>query len=484
MTLLLLFALIELHLAYWHKTKSENQVQMVLPPLPLDLPDDAYPLVTVQLPVFNEQYVAERVIDAVAAFDYPRSRFSVQVLDDSTDLTLQITRACVEKHAANGLDIVLLHRIQRESYKAGALQAALASAKGEWILIFDADFVPLPNFLRHLAAHFSDADPALAAIQVPWAHLNANSSWLTQLQAFFLDFHFGIEQTARYSANLFLHFNGTAGAWRKSAIEASGGWQGDTLTEDIDLSYRAQLAGWKIKYVEALSAAAELPPNLPAFFSQQHRWIKGGAETARKHIWSVLRSRQPFVVKIHAAYHLLAGSTYLVSCYLLLMAVFAIHFDFAFLQKNAAFPLFAFVLLNSILVWVFYQSAQKKQMPLQKFMWLMSLFLVFSLGLSLRNGWACLQGWLGWRSAFVRTPKFAVSDNKPLPNTSPNSQAYIPFGQIPFFTLLEGLLAVFFAIQMGFLFWQGSYIGAMLLLLPVLGLGLVSGATLWQGKQF
>ena len=269
---------------------------------------DFEPLVTIQLPVYNEKYVVERLIDAVSKLDYPKNKLEIQVLDDSTDETSEIILKKVEALSDSGLHIKFIHREHRTGYKAGALEHGLRLANGEFIAIFDADFIPEADFLKKTIAYFSD--PSIGVVQTRWAHINRDYSLLTQLQAFGLDAHFSIEQSARNVAGSFINFNGTCGLWRKQCIEDAGGWSHDTLTEDLDLSYRAQLKGWKFKYLEDVSTPGELPVIMQAVKSQQFRWNKGGAETARKIFGSVLRSNASFRVKVHAFFHLFNSSVF------------------------------------------------------------------------------------------------------------------------------------------------------------------------------
>ena len=268
---------------------------------------DVWPTVTVQLPMFNERYVAERLIRACAAFDYPKERLEIQVLDDSTDDTTQQVRAVVTEVAAEGVDVVLIHRTDRTGYKAGALEEGLTVAKGELIAMFDADFVPPVDFLRRAVPHFRED---VGMVQTRWGHLNANYDWLTRVQATLLDGHFVVEHTARHAAGLWFNFNGTAGIWRKATIADAGGWQHDTLTEDMDLSYRAQLKGWDFVYLLDQIAPAELPIDMAAFKVQQHRWAKGGVQTARKLMGRIWRSDAVFGNKMEATAHLGANFSY------------------------------------------------------------------------------------------------------------------------------------------------------------------------------
>src|SRR5262249_18684844 len=246
------------------------------------------PVVTVQLPIYNEMYVVERLIDAVCQIDYPRDKFEVQVLDDSTDETRQIARAMVERCRNQGIDIHYLHRDIRTGFKAGALAHGLKSAKGQFIAIFDADFIPSREILFKTIDQFTN--PEIGMVQVRWGHINSEYSLLTKIQSIMLDGHFVIEHTARNRSGRFFNFNGTAGIWRREAIETSGGWQHDTLTEDLDLSYRAQMRGWKFMFVPDVVAPAEVPVEINSFKSQQHRWAKGSIQTARKILPLVLKS--------------------------------------------------------------------------------------------------------------------------------------------------------------------------------------------------
>ena len=272
------------------------------------LSDSELPHVTIQLPLYNERLVAERVIDAVAALDYPPARLQIQVLDDSTDETYPIAAAASERQRTRGIDIEVLHRECRDGYKAGALAAGLIRARGVIIFIFDADFVPDRDFVRRIVPSFSD--PRIGMAQARWGHLNRNRSLLTAAQAAMLDAHFLLEHEARMSAGLFFNFNGTAGAWRRECIESAGGWTHDTLTEDLDLSYRAQLKGWRFVSVPYVVAPAELPVGIEALKSQQRRWAKGSIQTARKLLPALFRSSQPLQVKVEAFFHLTSNFAY------------------------------------------------------------------------------------------------------------------------------------------------------------------------------
>jgi cellulose synthase/poly-beta-1,6-N-acetylglucosamine synthase-like glycosyltransferase len=268
----------------WHRyylvylyMKNKGKVPAA-PPL---LTDGQLPRVTIQLPIFNEMYVADRLIAAVCEMDYPKHLLEIQVLDDSTDETTGIAEMAVRRHAARGFDIHYLHRVDRRGFKAGALEAGLAVAKGEFVAIFDADFIPSTDFLKRTLPHFA-TDPKIGMVQARWGHINQDYSLLTKIQSILLDAHFVLEHGGRNRAGCFFNFNGTAGIWRRTAIETAGGWQHDTLTEDLDLSYRAQLAGWRFIFLADLVSPAEVPVEMNSFKSQQHRWAKGSIQTCMK----------------------------------------------------------------------------------------------------------------------------------------------------------------------------------------------------------
>jgi cellulose synthase/poly-beta-1,6-N-acetylglucosamine synthase-like glycosyltransferase len=266
------------------------------------------PLVTVQLPIFNEQFVVERLVDAICRLQYPTEKLDVQLLDDSTDETQAVARGLVERYAAQGFPISYHHRTNREGFKAGALAEGMETARGEFIGIFDADFVPPEDFLLKVVHHFTD--PKIGMVQTRWTHINRNYSFLTEVEAILLDGHFVLEHSGRARSGVFFNFNGTAGMWRRTAIEEAGGWQHDTLTEDTDLSYRAQLKGWKFIYLQDVECPAELPVEMTAFKTQQARWAKGLIQTSKKILPSVMKSDQPFRVKLEAWYHLTANLSY------------------------------------------------------------------------------------------------------------------------------------------------------------------------------
>jgi cellulose synthase/poly-beta-1,6-N-acetylglucosamine synthase-like glycosyltransferase len=365
------------------------------------------PRVTVQLPIYNEVYVVERLIEAAAAIDYPRELLEIQVLDDSTDETLDIAARAVARHRARGLDISHITRPTRDGYKAGALQAGLAIAKGEFLAIFDADFVPRPDVLRQALPYFST--PAVGMVQARWDHLNRDYSLLTRIQSIFLDGHFVIEHTARNRSGRFFNFNGTAGLWRRRCLEDAGGWQSDTLTEDLDASYRAQLAGWSFVYLKDLVVPAEVPVDMNGFKSQQHRWAKGSIQTGRKLLPAIFRSRFPLKVKIEAFFHLTNNVSYLFVVILALLIVPAIIIRERIGWRRVAildFPLFFGATFSFI---AFYVSSQKEigrgwKSTLRCMPFLMSL----GIGLSVNNLHAVLEGLFDRKSEFTRTPKYRI----------------------------------------------------------------------------
>jgi glycosyltransferase involved in cell wall biosynthesis len=290
------------------------------------------PKVTVQLPMFNEMYVAERIIETVAEFDYPRDRFQIQVLDDSTDETKDIIAAKVAEVSVRGINIQHIHRVDRTGYKAGALDAAMDRVEGEFIAIFDADFVPDKDFLKRTMPYFIEG---IGVVQTRWGHLNKTYSLLTELQAFGLNGHFAIEQGGRNVSEHFINFNGTAGVWRKTCIEDAGGWEHDTITEDLDLSYRAQMKGWKFKYLEDVESPAELPITMSALKSQQHRWMKGGAEVFVK-MWKSL-VKYPglkFSDRLHGLAHLFNSSVFVFILILSLLSLCVLHIKDSFSDLN------------------------------------------------------------------------------------------------------------------------------------------------------
>jgi cellulose synthase/poly-beta-1,6-N-acetylglucosamine synthase-like glycosyltransferase len=376
------------------------------PPRP---PEPAgWPKVTIQLPIYNERYVAERLIDAVASFDYPRDNFEIQVLDDSTDETQEIARACVERYQNLGLAIRYQHRRNREGFKAGALAEGLKTAAGELIAIFDADFLPPADFLRRTVPYF--CDPKVAMVQTRWSYLNRHYSALTEVETILLDGHFVVEHGARSRAGIFFNFNGTAGLWRRAAIEDAGGWEHDTLTEDTDLSYRAQLRGWRFLYVPEIECPSELPVEMNAFKTQQARWAKGLMQTAKKTLLRVFRSPMSWRIKAEAFFHLTANVTYplMVTFSVILLPAMIVRFYQGWFQMVVIdLPLF---IASSFSVCSFYLVAQRELYPKQwkRSMLYLPFVMAVGIGLSVRNARAVLEAIFGVQSEFARTPKYRI----------------------------------------------------------------------------
>ena len=362
------------------------------------------PRITIQLPIFNEMYVVDRLVEAVCQIEYPRSLLQVQVLDDSTDETCTIARASVERQQKLGHDVVYLHRSNREGFKAGALENGLASATGELVAVFDADFVPNADFLQRTVPFF--ADSGVGMVQVRWGHLNRDFSLLTQVQAIFLDGHFIIEHTARNRSGCFFNFNGTAGIWRRSTIVDAGGWQHDTLTEDVDLSYRAQLKGWRFVFLPDVISPAEVPVDMNAFKSQQHRWAKGSIQTARKLLPRILASDLPFIVKREAFFHLTNNVAYLLMVLLSVLMPLSMVVRFQHGLYGTLFLDLPFFLTATASVCFFYVASLREQGGgwwdrLKYLPFLMSL----GIGLAINNARAVVEALLNQQSAFTRTPK-------------------------------------------------------------------------------
>ncbi len=371
------------------------------------------PYVTIQLPVYNEEYVMDRLLENIAKIEYPKSKLEIQVLDDSTDDTVIDTAKHVKRLQETGLDITHIRRENRQGFKAGALKEGLEIAKGEFIAIFDADFLPDSDWLKKTVIYFKDEE--IGVVQTRWGHINRDYSTLTRIQAFALDAHFTLEQVGRNSKGHFINFNGTAGIWRKECILDAGNWEGDTLTEDLDLSYRAQLKDWKFKYLEDVETPAELPVVISAARSQQFRWNKGGAENFRKSVWSVLSAKNiSFKTKFHGVMHLLNSSMFLCVFLVSLLSIPAMYIKSIFPQLDWVFSTLSFFVLSTIILficyWFTYKSIQGSSFD--NFVDYIKLFFTFfsvALGFSLHNSIAVLEGHMGKRSEFVRTPKFNIN---------------------------------------------------------------------------
>ncbi len=401
---LVILAVLGLHRYIMVGLYFRNRGRRAVPrPLPNTLPR-----VTVQLPVYNEMYVVERLLDSVCAIRYPKELLEIQVLDDSTDETSGIARRAAERYRTLGYDVRYLHREDRSGYKAGALDAGLAAATGEFVLIFDADFVAPPDILENTVGQFQDASVGL--VQVRWGHINREYSLLTQVQSVLLDGHFILEHGGRSRSGRFFNFNGTAGVWRRSAIADAGGWQHDTLTEDLDLSYRAQMRGWRFVYLQDLVCPAELPVEMNSFKTQQHRWAKGSVQTCKKLLPSVLASPLPWWIKLEAAFHLTANFAYplMVLLSLLMFPAMVIRYNMGWHEMIMVdVPLFLGATMS---VCSFYFFSQKEIFPETWRARLQYLPAVLSvgIGISVNNALAVLEGLFGKTSEFTRTPKYRI----------------------------------------------------------------------------
>src|SRR5262250_560270 len=436
-----------------------------IPPPPP--PVENWPKVTIQLPIFNERYVIERLVDAVSQFDYPRELLDVQVLDDSTDETREVARACVERHAASGLPIVYIHRTNRQGYKAGALENGLRTAQGEFVAIFDADFIPQGDFVRRTIPYFLNPDGGkdIGMVQARWTYLNADYSLLTRVETILLDGHFVIEHGGRSRRGTFFNFNGTAGVWRRTAIDSAGGWEHDTLTEDTDLSYRAQLRGWKFLYLPDIECASELPVDMNGFKAQQARWAKGLMQTAKKILPKVFKSDAPWHVKAEAFFHLTANISYplMVLFSVTLLPVMIVRFYQGWFQMLVIdLPLF---LASTCSISSFYLVAQKEIRP--KSWWRTFFYMPFvmavGIGISIRNAQAVLEAIVGKKTEFARTPKFKIEGKKDtfVAKKYRNKAGWIPFAEV--------FLGIYFAGTVVYAITNENYATVPFLLLFVWG---------------
>ncbi|MBO2012817.1 cellulose synthase family protein [Hymenobacter negativus] len=424
----------------WQLTRLALRAYASPPPLPPPAPvAGEWPRVLVQLPLYNEQNVVERIIDATAALDYPSDRLHIQVLDDSTDATVRLAATRVAHYASQGLSISHVRRSNREGYKAGALRHGLLENTDEFVAIFDADFVPETDFLRRTIPFFLQ-DAQVGVVQTRWGHLNEDESLLTRLQAFGLNAHFLIEQVGRTFAGFFINFNGTGGVWRRACIDDAGGWHTDTLTEDLDLSYRAQLRGWRFVYRPGIVAPAELPAVMDALKSQQFRWTKGAAETAHKHLGNMWRSQQPLAVKLQATFHLLNSTVYVVIMLMALLSVPLVFVRAQYHEYKVVFQLASVFLVGFTPLIYYYYTAWRlahPNKPLWRYPGFFLLFLSISMGLALHNARAVVLGWQGRRTPFVRTPKAGTGG-------SARRRRYRT-GGVGALVLFEGVLALYFA---------------------------------------
>ena len=401
LVILAVFGLHRYIMVYLYFRHKDRRALPIPPPARL-------PRVTVQLPLYNEMYVVDRLLDSVAKIRYPKELLEIQVLDDSTDETVTIAETAVERYREQGFDIHYLHREDRIGYKAGALDAGLKVAKGEFVLIFDADFVAPDDILEKTLGHFEEAKVGM--VQVRWGHVNRDYSLLTQVQSVLLDGHFILEHGGRNRAGRFFNFNGTAGIWRRSVIDDAGGWQHDTLTEDLDLSYRAQMRGWRFVFVQDVVSLAEIPVEMNAFKSQQHRWAKGSIQTCKKLLPKILASELPLPIKIEAAFHLTANFAYplMVLLSILMFPAMVIRYNMGWHEMMIIdIPLFLGATMS---VCSFYLMSQREIFGdtwRSRIKYLPAVLSV-GIGLSVNNAKAVIEALLGMESEFTRTPKYAV----------------------------------------------------------------------------
>ena len=444
LTLVLFYSLSQLNLL-WNYIQFQKKKEK---PSVLDISNpEKVPYVTIQLPVFNELYVMERLLECINLIDYPRTKLEIQVLDDSTDESVELTRTLVADLQKGGLDITQIRRKDRVGFKAGALKEGLITAKGEFIAIFDADFLPQSDWLLQTVPQFENEE--IGVVQTRWSHINRDYSVLTQIQAFALDAHFTLEQVGRNSKDHFMNFNGTAGIWRKTCIIDAGNWEGDTLTEDLDLSYRAQLKNWKFKYLEDVETPSELPVVMSSIRSQQFRWNKGGAENFQKMVKKVVRSKNiKLSTKLHSVLHLLNSTMFLNVFFVGVLSIPMLYIKNEWGHLSLYFDLSSFFIVSTLIFfscyWVLYKY--KKGGGWLNFLDYIKLFFTFytvAMGFSYHNSLAVLEGHRGKRSDFIRTPKFNIKTLK----DSWKKKKYTS-KKISKNTLVEGLLTLYFLFGM------------------------------------
>jgi cellulose synthase/poly-beta-1,6-N-acetylglucosamine synthase-like glycosyltransferase len=441
---------------------------------PEDFQLKEFPLVTIQLPLYNERYVITRLIDAVLRIEYPRERVEFQILDDSTDDTTEIIAEHIKKYIEQGYDIKLIHRTNRKGYKAGALKEGLETAKGEFVAIFDADFIPRKKFLMRTLPYFYK-DEKIGLVQTRWEHLNREYNLMTKTEAIALDGHFVIEQAVRNRAGFFINFNGTGGVWRKECIFDAGNWEADTLTEDLDLSYRAQMKGWKFKYLINFTSPAELPSEINSLKSQQFRWTKGAIETSKKIFPKVIKSKLPFKLKIQSFIHLCSNLAY---PFILLAAI--LNLPVMLVKESGNYDdvfrfmsVFIFAFVSSFL---FYLYSQKDVYPdWQKRIIYFPVFMAGSMGFSVNNTKAVFEGIINKKSEFVRTPKFKIVHNK----DSWHDKKYHT-KKISFTTFIEALLAIYCFTGVGLSFAYVQIAAIPFQLMFASGFGLISFLSIRQ----
>jgi cellulose synthase/poly-beta-1,6-N-acetylglucosamine synthase-like glycosyltransferase len=480
MIILAFYGIHRYQLVWLYYRNRKNAAKWSEPPARFE--EGKLPFVTVQLPIFNEQFVIDRLIDACCRLNYPRDRFEIQVLDDSTDETVKVATGIVERYAAGfaGMDpqpIVHIHRTNRYGFKAGALDNGSKTAKGEFIAIFDADFVPPQEWLMQVIHHFAESQVGM--VQTRWTHLNRDYSFMTQVEAILLDGHFVLEHGGRSRAQVFFNFNGTAGMWRRETIGSAGGWQHDTLTEDTDLSYRAQMVGWKFKYLQDVECPAELPIEMTAFKTQQARWAKGLIQTGKKILPRVMKSEQPWHTKLEAWYHLTANISYplMIILSVLLMPAMIIRSWGGYVQMLLIdLPLFV---ASTMSISTFYLVSQKELYPRtwKKTFLYVPFLMALGVGLTITNAKAVMEALFGVKSAFARTPKYRVNEK------GEKSQAKKKYrkrlGIVPWIELLIGC---YFAWTIYYAVTTENYFTIPFLVLFVFGYWYTALLSLLQGR--
>ena len=442
--LIFMYALAQLNLLFNYLSAKKNESKA--PKFNL-LNSSEVPFVTIQLPVYNELYVMERLLENIVELDYPSDKLEIQVLDDSTDESVKTTANKVKELQQKGYDIHHIRRQNRKGFKAGALKEGLKIAKGDFIAIFDADFLPESDWLLRTIPYFKD--PKVGVVQTRWSHINRNYSLLTKVQAFALDAHFTLEQVGRSAKGHFINFNGTAGVWRKTCILDAGNWEGDTLTEDLDLSYRAQLKDWKFKYLEDVETPAELPVVISAARSQQFRWNKGGAENFRKMIGRVFSHKSlPFKTKIHGMLHLLNSTMFLNVLIVAVLSIPMLYIKNEYAHLKTYFYVMSFFVISTLIFFICYWFMYKKThgSTLKSFVQYIVMFFTFfsiAMGFSLHNSIAVIEGHIGKRSEFVRTPKFNINS---LSDSWKNNKYLRKKPSLN--VVLEGLLMLYFGFGM------------------------------------
>ncbi len=427
-----------------------------------------FPLVTIQLPIYNELYVVERLIDKICELDYPKNKLEIQILDDSTDETVEIIAKKVKHYQNLGFDIQHIQRPKRVGYKAGALKYGTQICKGDFIAIFDADFLPESDFLLKTLPHFKNKN--IGVVQTRWGFTNANYSALTSLQSFGLNAHFSIEQVGRNFSNHFINFNGTAGVWRKECVTEAGGWQSDTLTEDLDLSYRAQLKGWKFLYLESVESPSELPIEMNALKQQQFRWTKGAAECTSKNLIRVLKSKHTkFSTKLHAIFHLMNSSIFMVIFIMSVLSLPLIIIKPLYPQYHFLIQLTGFFMVSWLILGVFYWVSFRQNSRGNFFSFLIHFlgFLSVSMGLSLHNALAVFEGYIGRKTPFVRTPKFNIEE------TNDWKQNKYVVKKISALTVFEGIMLAYFIFTLFIAFEYKDFAIIPMLVFLIFGYGFV-----------